>query len=935
MMALPALFAAFISLMFAAAQFVRVTLASSGKGNPQYEVQNQISGIIQSGAMNFLKVEYLYLVPFVIMMSIFFLVIEALHADNQPGYDAPGTHGWRMVICFITGAILSASAGWCGMLVATDCNVKTAHAAAGDPTANPPVLGGLNGALTIAFAGGAVMGFIVVGLGLGGLCVLFLIFTFSWEDDTTLLYASTTRVKNISNSLQYMAGFSFGASAIALFARVAGGIYTKAADVGADLVGKVEEDFPEDSFYNPATIADNVGDNVGDVAGMGADLFESYVGSIVAAATLAMTSHCVVGSSGLEQCVPDYRRVALPFWVSAVGIVASIIGFFSVSTNAKMSKEGEENNDENLQKSLLFALHKGVFLATFLAVGFSAGVVWLLFEGDNTPGYSSETGWKDYACIIIGLVTGIAIGEATEYFTSYSHDPTISITNAGRTGPATVIIQGLGIGMLSAVPPVIVVTIAVMSTAALSGVYGAALAAVGMLATLGVTLATDAYGPVADNAGGVAEMAHLEKSVRETTDALDALGNTTAATGKGFAVGSAVLTALAFMNAFSDKVQIEISKTILPSDCPGVGGAAPSGMYAGVTNVFCDTVIKKMLFKDFFSLTNPLVLSGVLIGAMLPFLFAALTMLSVGKAATGIILEVRAQCADTTLSQKSSVPGETRGQQLKRLVRESEKEGWIAHPDDKEFKPDTDKCVAICTQQSIKEMLLPGVLAVMTPIGLGLLVGARCLGGLLMGAIGSGFLLAVMMNNAGGAWDNAKKYVENEHPVIGGVRVEKGSDHHAAVVTGDTVGDPFKDTSGPALNILIKLMSVLSLTCGTIFRNDWETWVAGVVILVVEAILCAVLFYFVWQIDETNSKMDQLSVVPLAEVVQPQPVDDEDGGITTCMVEAETVAELDDENKPDRRSCGGDMTNGCDAEDSAPPNAPEESAAPNETIGSQ
>merc|ERR1719199_1273817 len=377
--------------------------------------------------------------------------------------------------------------------------------------------------------------------------------------------------------------------------------------------------------------------------------------------------------------------------------------------------------------------------------------------GYNTSTFKSIDGWKDFGCLVIGLLTGILIGEATEYFTSYAHSPTRSITKSGVTGPATVIIQGLGIGMLSSVPPVIFIAAAVMACSALSGVYGAALAAVGMLSTLGITLATDAYGPVADNAGGVAEMAHLPHEVRERTDALDALGNTTAATGKGFAVGSAVLTALAFMNAFSDGVKTQVSTSEWNN------GA-------------------------FFALTDPLVLSGLLIGAMLPFLFAALTMLSVGKAATGIILEVRTQLA--------TIP------KLKELAQLSLDENWECSEADKAIAPDVDACVAICTKASLGEMLLPGALAVMTPIGIGLLVGARCLGGLLMGAIATGFLMAVMMNNAGGAWDNSKKWVENEHPPIGigGCKVQKNDKHghHAAVVVGDTVGDPFKDTSGPA-----------------------------------------------------------------------------------------------------------------------------------------
>jgi len=729
-----------------------------------------------------------------------------------------------------------------------------------------------------------VMGFVVVGLGLAGLTILFYLFGFGYAAPDSFGELSV----NFNTSLNVMAGFSFGASAIALFARVAGGIYTKAADVGADLVGKVEAGFPEDSYYNPATIADNVGDNVGDVAGMGADLFESFVGSVVAAATLAMTSHAeVAAGTNVSTQVPDFRRVALPFWVAGFGVLASMLGFFAVSTNATMEDK------DRLQHALLSALHRGIYSSAILILGFAALAVWMLFSGDqisagvytehmakksgesgigyNSKGYEPIDGWKDYGCLVIGLATGILIGEATEYFTSYAHDPTRSITKSGITGPATVIIQGLGIGMLSSVPPVIFIAAAVMACSALSGVYGAALAAVGMLSTLGITLATDAYGPVADNAGGVAEMAHLPPQVRERTDALDALGNTTAATGKGFAVGSAVLTALAFMNAFSDRVQKTVSPGLLSADC-----AAATGAYGGLSGLttdnlqkaklaaFCTKTIQQLEFGDFFSLANPLVLSGLLIGAMLPFLFAALTMLSVGKAATAIILEVRKQLAEKP--------------KLKELANLSLDENWECSEEDKAVKPDVDSCVAISTKSSLGEMLLPGALAVLTPIGVGLLVGARCLGGLLMGAIATGFLMAVMMNNAGGAWDNSKKWVENDHPeIVAGKPVMKGSDHHAAVVTGDTVGDPFKDTSGPALNILIKLMSVLSLTCAPIFKNDWETWYSGIIVLVVELIFCFVVFYFIWYKDTT---MDVLTAAAGGAVGS-------DDGTTTEMKEGD------------------------------------------------
>lgn len=921
------------ALLFTAFLWFKVKSFSVGEG-----LQVEISQIIQRGAMAFLKTEYTYLVPFVLAMCVFFFVEEWIVYD-----DGPGPLGWRMIICFIIGAILSASAGWGGMLIATDCNVRTAEACNKD---------GLSSGLKVAFAGGAVMGFIVVGLGIIGLTVLFVLFSNGWEK-REFPADSVEFMKDLNTSLAAMAAFSFGASAIALFARVAGGIYTKAADVGADLVGKVEEDFPEDSYYNPATIADNVGDNVGDVAGMGADLFESYVGSIVAASTLAMTSHCVTHTSGLETCGPDLRRVALPFWVAGFGIIASMIGYFAVGCQNVDNIEGDK-----LQHALLQALHSGVYSASVIALGLAAVSVFLLFgvnNDNNDAGFDWEDGWKDFGCLIIGLATGIIIGEATEHFTSFGHDPTRSITKAGVTGPATVIIQGLGIGMLSAVPPVVVVAAAVMACSALSGVYGAALAAVGMLATLGVTLATDAYGPVADNAGGVAEMSHLPKEVREKTDALDALGNTTAATGKGFAVGSAVLTALAFMNAFSDRVKVSVLNDIHNSDlCKFSSNPTASEV------TMCAT-IKQLQFGDFFALTNPLVLSGLLIGAMLPFLFAALTMISVGKAATGIILEVRKQLQEmpllrpcVQLSEKEDfdqnnlgeclkkrlVPLKTDGygevveKALAKLVRENSPGGdqgnVLAFDYEnfdykplgeklKEVKPRHEDCVAISTVCSLKEMLLPGILAVMSPIGIGLLVGARCLGGVLMGSIATGFLLAVMMNNAGGAWDNSKKWVENdgqpdstseEFMKIVGHPVPKKTDHHAAVVTGDTVGDPFKDTSGPALNILIKLMSVLSLTCAGIFKNDWDTWYSGVAVLAVEFVLCGAVYYYVCVLDETSDELKSAIVAANEKAKNEAKNGHGDTGDTPTIhtdIEMQEVTKQD--TSSDNRSCAPDL--GC------------------------
>jgi len=500
-------------------------------------------------------------------------------------------------------------------------------------------------------------------------------------------------------------------------------------------------DIPEDDPRNPAVIADNVGDNVGDVAGMGADLFESFVGSIIAAMQLAQG---------------DTTKVMLPIWVAGLGIFSSFFGYFAVS-----AKDGAS------QKDLMFALHKGTIVSSIFSLGFSAILCGTLFENRE------EEGWKIFGCIVLGLVAGIMIGQVTEYFTSYSYAPVKSITDAGITGPATVIIQGLGIGMISCVFPVLIIVITILACDALAQGYGIAMAAVGMLSTLGVTLATDAYGPVADNAGGIAEMADLDERVRETTDALDALGNTTAATGKGFAIGSAVLTALSLLSSF--KIQAKI---------PAVE------------------------FGD------PVVLSGMLIGAMLPFLFAALTMLSVQKAAGAIIIEVRRQFAE--------IPG----------LREGEAEA------------DSDKCVAISTQSSVEEMILPGIYAVLSPISVGFLIGPVCLAGLLGGAIVSGMMLAIMMANAGGAWDNSKKYIEIE-----GARGGKGTETHKACVVGDTVGDPFKDTSGPALNVLIKLMSLISLVIAPIIsgKETWDEWYWGLIPIALMLLGTFLVYHFYWK----------------------------------------------------------------------------------------
>jgi len=537
-----------------------------------------------------------------------------------------------------------------------------------------------------------------------------------------------------------MTGFGFGASSIALFARVAGGIYTKAADVGADLVGKYENDLLEDDPKNPAVIADNVGDNVGDVAGMGADLFESYVGSIIAACSLASCP----------------EQMALPFFISGAGVIAAAIGSKCVCTKAGAN-----------QTQLLFSLRRATFVAMVLVFSLSALSIYVL-----------GLEFKFFGCMVIGLVAGELIGVATEMCTSYGYAPTMSIASAGKTGPATVIIQGLGVGMLSCLPPVILIVITIVACDTIGGGYGIAIAAVGMLSTLGVTLATDAYGPVADHAGGIAEMAGLDKSVRQITDDLDALGNTTAATGKGFAIGSAVLTALSLLATFKQEAKV------------------------GATDI-----------------ADPIVLGGILIGAVLPFVFAALTMLSVRKAAEEIILEVRDQ--------------------------------FRAKPElllpDCTQDPDYEKCIRISTQASVKEMVLPGALAILMPVTIGFLIGSKCLAGLLTGAIAAGFMMAVMMSNAGGAWDNAKKYMEIVVEAKREGQPKSITEQHKATVVGDTVGDPFKDTSGPALNILIKLMSMVSLVIAPLLgAKAWDTWLYGLIPLAVMVVISAVCYKLFW-----------------------------------------------------------------------------------------
>lgn len=683
----------------------------------------EIAAHVRQGAMAYLRQQYKVVTVVFLILALFFAFLA---------YGLGVQNPW-VPFAFLTGALFSGLAGYIGMRTATYASARTAHAASQS----------LNRGLRVAFRSGAVMGLVVVGLGLLDISVWYLVLNH---------FIDATGSQKLMIITTTMLTFGMGASTQALFARVGGGIYTKAADVGADLVGKVEAGIPEDDPRNPATIADNVGDNVGDVAGMGADLYESYCGSILA--TAALGAAAFAGDMQMQ-------AVLAPMLIAAVGIVLSVIGIFLVRT-----KEGAT------MKNLLGALGTGVNTSSALIAVCTFGILYAL-QIENWVGISFS--------VIVGLVAGIIIGQSTEYYTSHSYKPTRKIAKSAETGPATVIISGIGMGMISTAIPVVTIAVAIVlaflcatgfdihnmiSAGNLSkGLYGIGIAAVGMLSTLGITLATDAYGPIADNAGGNAEMSGLDPKVRQRTDALDALGNTTAATGKGFAIGSAALTALALLASYIEEVKIGMQHV----------GQSSLELADGTMKAVADANILDLM--DYFQVTlmNPNVLVGAFIGAMMAFLFCGLTMNAVGRAAQSMVEEVRRQFREI----KGILEGKA--------------------------TPDYARCVAISTKGAQREMLFPSVLAILVPIAVGFIFGVAGVMGLLIGSLSAGFVLAVFMANSGGAWDNAKKFIEEGN--LGG----KGSDNHKATVVGDTVGDPFKDTSGPSLNILIKLMSMVSI----------------------------------------------------------------------------------------------------------------------------